>query len=207
MPFIAYGVLVNLVVVITLCLWLLFRAFVPEKYEPAPEVPESLLFIVPCYNESEEELRRSLDSLVEQVGIDQHPHGIVIICDGRVRGPGMNETTADCLLNTILKHKTSRRLVSNAYLAWDKQDVDIILQRGTYCGVPYMCIIKLENSGKRDGLILIRSFAWNFNQRTEKRAEEGLTARSLRMKNRISAVKHTPRAPQTKPTESRKKTA
>ncbi|KAH8653564.1 chitin synthase-domain-containing protein [Xylariales sp. PMI_506] len=170
LPFIAWGVMINFIVVITLCLWLLFRYFFPEKYEPAPEVPESLLFIVPCYNESEDELRRSLDSLVEQVDIEQHPHGIVIICDGRVRSPGMSDTTANCLLNTILTHRTSRRLVSNAYLSWDKQDADIILQRGTYCEVPYMCIIKLENSGKRDGLILIRSFAWNFNNRLEKPA-------------------------------------
>jgi hypothetical protein len=157
--------MINFIVVITLCLWLTLRYFYPEKREPASETPESLLLIVPCYNESEEELRRSLDSLVEQKNIEQHSCGIVIICDGRVRGPGMSETTANCLLNTILTEKTSRRMISNAYLAWDKQDADVILQRGTYRGVPYMCIIKLQNSGKRDGLILIRSLAWNFNNR------------------------------------------
>lgn len=144
-----------------------FRHFFPEKRNPAPETPESLLLIIPCYNESEDELRRSLDSLVEQKHIEQHRHGIVIVCDGRVRGPGMSETTADCLLNTILTEKTSRRKIPNAYLSWEKHDADVILQRGTYRGVPYACIIKLQNSGKRDGLILIRSLAWNFNNRAQ----------------------------------------
>lgn len=142
--------------------------------------PESLLLIIPCYNESEDELRRSLDSLVEQKHIEDHPFGIVIVCDGQVRGPGMSETTSSCLLNTILTEKSYRENIPEAYLAWDKQHVDIILQKGKYRGVPYMLIVKLQNSGKRDGLILVRSFgkyqgpavlhvliipAWNFNNR------------------------------------------
>jgi chitin synthase len=158
LPFITFGVAVNLMVVITLLLWLAFRFARPEKKLPAPETPESLMLIIPCYNENEEELRKSLDSLVEQEGIDQHQKAVFIICDGRARGPGMTETTGDCLLNTILTEKTSCALIKNAYMAWDKEPMDIMLQKGTYRGLPYMCIVKMTNKGKRDGLILLRSF-------------------------------------------------
>ena len=80
------------------------------------------------------------------------------MCDGRVRGPGMKESTADALLNTILTEKTLSVHMKKAYISWDKYPMDIILQKGTYKGMPYMCIVKMQNKGKRDGLILLRSF-------------------------------------------------
>lgn len=158
LPFITFGVAVNFTVVVTLVLWKAVRFVFPEKKLAPPETPESLMLIIPCYNESEDELRRSLDSLVEQKGIDQHRKAIFIICDGRVRGPGMEETTADSLLNTILLDKTLSVHIKDAYMGWDKQPMDIIMQKGTYKGLPYMCIVKMQNRGKRDGLILLRSF-------------------------------------------------
>ncbi|KAF2273519.1 uncharacterized protein EI97DRAFT_383471 [Westerdykella ornata] len=170
LPFIAFGVAFNFIVVVTLCLWKAFRFVRPERKLPPPETPESLMLIIPCYNENEDELRKSLDSLVEQKGIDNHKKAIFIICDGRVRGPGMTETTGDCLLNTILTEKTSTIHMKNAYLAWDKIPMDIIMQKGTYKGMPYMCIVKMQNRGKRDGLILLRSFAYMYNLRHERPA-------------------------------------
>lgn len=154
----SFGVAINVIVVITLILWKLFRLIRPEKRTEVPEKAESLVLIVPCYNETEEELRKSLDSLVTQKNLEQNPLGIMIVCDGRVRGPGMSETTADCLLNTVLTEKTLCASIPKAYMGWDKHDVDIILQKGTYKGTPYMCVIKMQNSGKRDSLILVRSF-------------------------------------------------
>ncbi|KAF2794230.1 glycosyltransferase family 2 protein [Melanomma pulvis-pyrius CBS 109.77] len=168
LPFIAFGVAVNFTVVITLLLWRAFQVVRPEKKLPIPETPETLMLIIPCYNENEEELRKSLDSLVEQKGIERNQQAVFIICDGRARGPGMTETTGECLLNTILTEKTSREQINNAYMAWDKEPMDIILQKGIYRGLPYMCIVKMTNKGKRDGLILLRSFAYKFNLRNEK---------------------------------------
>lgn len=148
----------NFIVVITLLLWLVFRWIRPQKKDPAPVNPESLMLIIPCYNENEEELRKSLDSLVEQRGIEQNKQCVFIICDGQARGPGMTQTTGECLLDTILTNKTSRIHMKNAYMAWDKEPMDAIIQKGTYRGLPYMCIVKTTNKGKRDGLILLRSF-------------------------------------------------
>ncbi|KAF2848143.1 glycosyltransferase family 2 protein [Plenodomus tracheiphilus IPT5] len=164
-PFIAVGVLINFVVVMTLLIWLAFRRIRPEIKGPPPLNPDTLMLVIPCYNESEDELRRSIDSLVEQRGIHDHKQACFIICDGRVRGPGMAETTGDCLLNTILTKKTSRKHLKDAYIAFDRERMDVIIQKGTYRGLPYMCIVKMTNKGKRDGIILLRSFAHKFNQR------------------------------------------
>jgi chitin synthase len=158
LPFITFGVTVNFVVVLTLILWKGFRLIHPERKLPMPKTPETLMFIIPCYNENEEELRKSLDSLVEQKGIEQHQKAVFIVCDGRARGPGMDKTTGDCLLNTILIEKSSSVQIRSAYMAWDKEPMDIILQKGKYRGLPYICIVKMTNKGKRDSLILLRSF-------------------------------------------------
>lgn len=158
LPFITFGVAVNDAVVVSLVLWKIKHLILPERKNPASPKDESLILIVPCYNESEQELRQSLDSLVNQRLIDDHPLGIVIVCDGRVRGPGMTQTAADCLLHKILTERSLRVLMRKAYMGWDKQPSDIILQKGIYKGVPYLCIVKLQNAGKRDSLILVRSF-------------------------------------------------
>lgn len=143
------------------------RRISPEK-QTIPEKPESLVLVIPCYNETKEELLKSLNSLVSQKNIDQHPRAVMIICDGKVRGPGMDKTTADYLFEDILVQKDYRIRIPAAYLAWDQQFMDIEVQKGTYNGIPYFCIVKQQNQGKRDSLIVIRSFLYNFNVRAER---------------------------------------
>lgn len=143
------------------------RRVFPEK-QIIPERPESLVLVIPCYNETKEELLKSLNSLVSQKNIDQHPRAIMIICDGKVRGPGMDKTTADYLFEDILAQKDYRVRIPAAYLAWDQQFMDIEVQKGTYNGIPYFCIVKQQNQGKRDSLIVIRSFLYNFNVRSDR---------------------------------------
>ena len=139
----------------------------PEK-QIIPETPETLVLLIPCYNETKDELLRSLNSLVSQVGIGKHPRSIMIICDGRVRGPGMEKTTADYLLDDILIDKTSRKHISKAYQSWEGNEMDVTIQKGHYNGFPYFCVIKEQNQGKRDGLIVVRSFLYKFNIREQK---------------------------------------
>jgi chitin synthase len=136
----------------------------PEKVI-LPPTPETLVFVVPCYNETQEEVTRSLDSLVAQTKIDDHRRAVLIICDGKVRGPGMEKTTADYLLNDILVDRTSRQVMKGAYTAWTGNPMDVEVQSGVYKGLPYFCIIKQQNQGKRDSLIAIRSFLYKFNLR------------------------------------------
>ncbi|KAI1859957.1 uncharacterized protein JN550_011768 [Neoarthrinium moseri] len=93
----------------------------------------------------------------------------MVVCDGKVRGPGMEKTTAQYLAEDILASpQTSRRTIRAAYMAWDGQSMDVECLKGIYKGVPFFCIIKQQNQGKRDSLIVSRSFVFNFNRRNER---------------------------------------
>jgi len=155
----------NCIMVFSVIFHTLLHRAVPEK-EDIPTTPENMVYLLPCYNENREECMHSLDSLVEQVNVDQHRKAIMIICDGRVRGPGMEKTTGDYLLDDILTNKSSREYIKAAYTSWDHDEMDVVVQKGTYGGIPYLCIVKEQNRGKRDGLILARSFLYNSNIRS-----------------------------------------
>ncbi|KAE8418118.1 hypothetical protein BDV36DRAFT_283246 [Aspergillus pseudocaelatus] len=164
MPFISAGVMMNIVMIIALLVNLLHCRYYPEK-PLVPMTPESLVLLIPCYNETKDEMERSLNSLVMQKGISDHRRCIMIVCDGKARGPGMEKTTAEYLFEDILTQREYRARISKAYLAWDQQFMDVEVQRGAYHGVPYFCIIKQQNQGKRDSLIAVRSFLYNYNIR------------------------------------------
>ncbi|KAH7348874.1 chitin synthase [Rhexocercosporidium sp. MPI-PUGE-AT-0058] len=135
-----------------------------------PQVPktlENLVYLLPCYNETSMELVNSLNSLAEQNHLDAHKKAIVIVCDGRCKGKGMTKTTAEYLTEDIIERPSST-LIREAYRSWDGSRVDVEVLQGKYQGLPVFCIIKAENRGKRDGIILIRSFLQKFNQRNTK---------------------------------------
>ncbi|KAJ8118107.1 hypothetical protein OPT61_g839 [Boeremia exigua] len=167
LPFITITVALNIVMIFSVTVRAVRNKIVPEKVI-MPETSESMVFLIPCYNETKEELTKSLEALARQTKIEDHKHAILIVCDGKVRGHGMEKTTADYLLQDILIEKTERIYIPKAYTAWDQQPMDIVVQRGRYQGVPYYCIVKQQNQGKRDGLIIARSFLYNFNRRLEK---------------------------------------
>lgn len=166
LPLITATVALNVAMVFSIILRVAWNAAIPEKII-MPEEPESMVLLIPCYNETKEELTKSLDSLVSQNKIDLHKKAIIIVCDGKVRGPGMEKTTGDYLLQDILTNKAERKYIAGAYTAWDQEPMNVVVQRGKYQGMPYYCIIKQQNQGKRDGLIVARSFLYNFNRRTE----------------------------------------
>jgi chitin synthase len=82
----------------------------------------------------------------------------------------MEKTTADYLLEDILTGPSSQEFIEGGYTAWDNTSMDVVVQKGLYGGIPYFCIIKQQNQGKRDGLLLIRSFLYNFNIRATRPA-------------------------------------
>ncbi|KAJ9240907.1 CAZyme family GT2 [Paecilomyces variotii] len=166
LPFITATVALNSIMVFSIGAHVIWHRIFPEK-QIMPEKPENLVLLIPCYNETMEEMTKSLDSLVTQKDIGQHPQAVMIICDGKVRGPGMDKTTADYLFEDILVQKDYRVRIRGAYLAWDQEFMDVVVQKGTYRGVPYFCIVKQQNQGKRDSLIVVRSFLYNYNVRAE----------------------------------------
>ena len=164
LPFIMFPLALNCIMIASIICFKLRNTIRPEPIIE-PDHTEDLVYIMPCYNETFEECSKSLDSLVDQVGIEHHKRGIMVVCDGRVRGPGMGKTTADYLLDDIFVDTTKREKIKNAYRAWNGQQMDLEVSRGTYKGVPFYCIVKEQNQGKRDSLIVVRSFLYKFNIR------------------------------------------
>ncbi|KAL6909233.1 glycosyltransferase family 2 protein [Trichoderma evansii] len=136
------------------------------KKEVIPEELEKLVLLLPCYNETHEELTRSLDSLVDQKEIDGHPRAIFIVVDGNARGPSMEKTTQDYLLEDILEPGQTRRF-ENGYRARDGLFMPVKFQTGYYKGIPYVFVGKSYNQGKRDSLCFARSLLYHFKQRSE----------------------------------------
>lgn len=166
LPFITLTVALNCIMVASVIFFSIKHRIFPERII-MPTSPESLVLLLPCYNENLEECTKSLDSLAAQKHLENNKKAIMIICDGRVRGAGMEKTTAQYLLEDILVEKTERKVVKQAYTAWDQQPMDVTMQKGNFKGIPYFCIIKHQNQGKRDGLIALRSFLYKYNTRAE----------------------------------------
>ncbi|KAF5720718.1 chitin synthase [Fusarium globosum] len=163
-PFISFPLVLNCIMIASIICFTLKNLISAEKIIE-PGHLEDLIMIMLCYNETLEECTKSLDSLVDQVGIDNHKRGIMVICDGRVRGPGMEKTTAQYLNEDIFVEQLHREKITRAYRAWDGQAMDVEISWGYYKGVPFYCIVKEQNQGKRDSLIVIRSFLYKFNIR------------------------------------------
>ncbi|KAF7557785.1 hypothetical protein G7Z17_g425 [Cylindrodendrum hubeiense] len=166
LPFISLPLVLNCCMIVSIAVFTTIHSVRPEKTIELDHL-EDLVYVIPCYNETYEECTKSLDSLVAQTGLENHKKGIMVICDGRVRGPGMTKTTGDYLNEDIFLQQTQRKIIKGAYTAWDGQRMDIEISKGLYKGVPFYCIVKDQNQGKRDSLIVIRSFLYKFNVRAQ----------------------------------------
>jgi chitin synthase len=128
-------------------------------------VPRNYVYIIPCYNESEEELRWSIQSLLYQRHVGGDKRALLIICDGKVRGKGNLETT-DEILKRMLKI-ASETSEYYTYTTWDKSLNIITLFYGNIKhqteNVPFILIVKNANYGKRDSLVLARTFCYKYN--------------------------------------------
>ena len=58
-----------------------------EKVERVEREKRKLLYVLPCYNENEIELRKTIDSIVSQKDCNIHKF-LIIICDGKIKGIG-----------------------------------------------------------------------------------------------------------------------
>ncbi|KAF9701679.1 hypothetical protein EKO04_000857 [Ascochyta lentis] len=145
-----------------LVIFYLIRRLYPTPPK-VPDTPENLAYLLTCYNETSTELTRSLASLADQQNLETHNKAVIIVCDGRCNGRGMEKTTADQLKEDVIENATTTSIPS-AYTAWDGKPMDVELIRGTFKSLDVLCIVKEENRGKRDSLILIRSFLHKLNQ-------------------------------------------
>ncbi|KIE02684.1 chitin synthase, partial [Metarhizium majus ARSEF 297] len=136
-----------------------------KKRSTAPATRERMVLLLPCYNETKEEIARSLDSLIAQKGIDDHARLVFIVVDGNVRGPGMEKTTQDYFLEDILEPGSSKYF-ENGYRARDGLFMPVKTRVGRYKGIPFVFVGKRYNQGKRDSLCFARSFLYHFKKRS-----------------------------------------
>ena len=128
-------------------------------------IPKKYLYIIPCYNESEEELTNTINSIVFQQYINGDIRMMIIVCDGIVIGSN-NTISTDTILKKILKIDDISEFYQ--YETWDSNNNIIYYYKGTYQyklnTMPYILIIKQTNYGKRDSLVLVRKLCHNYNK-------------------------------------------
>jgi len=143
---------------------ILFKMYNPQQFNSYRLDMKRYLYVVPCYNESEEELKNSIHSLIKQRIVEGDERLILIICDGKVKGHG-NQYTTDVILQDMLNINGSGE--SYNYTTWNGTNNTINIFNTTYSYkrfvVPIILIIKENNYGKRDSLVLIRRLCLSFN--------------------------------------------
>lgn len=122
----------------------------------------SIAFLVPCYNETEEELNYTFDSIKNQTDIMENKKMLFIVCDGRVKGTDSNSTD-DILKQMLKEYITDTVYIRDAYTTWsgEKNNIEVLI--GNMNNIPFALLIKDNNVGKRDSLVLIRSLLYNYS--------------------------------------------
>ena len=125
--------------------------------------PKNYIYIVPCYNESEEELTNSINSIVLQRTVENDKRMLFIICDGKATGTN-NSISTDMILKKILNINQLGEYY--IYKTWDT-DNSLKMYHGKYSysniSIPYILFIKEHNYGKRDSLVLARRLCYRYN--------------------------------------------
>jgi len=120
------------------------------------------MYLMPCYNESEQEITHTLGSLVAQQTVPGDTRSLMIMCDGIVQGQDNTETT-DKILLRVLNIVTICDFFQ--YTTWDGLDNLLRVYKGIYKNtLPYILLIKFTNYGKRDSLVLARRLCFAYNQ-------------------------------------------
>jgi chitin synthase len=120
---------------------------------------KNYLYVIPCYNESEIELLGTLTSLTQQKICKNDKRAFIIICDGKVMGQGNNKST-DKILLSILNNKNNP--IKHTYITRENHINNIDLYIGKFNDIDYILIVKEKNYGKRDSLVLVRRFCYNY---------------------------------------------
>ncbi len=116
------------------------------------------IYLVPCYNESYYELINTFVSILYQRKSNNDNRLLVVVCDGMVMGKDNNKLTNEILLE-IFNNKN----IPECYEYYTKENEynKYFLYNGLFHNLPYILIIKKNNAGKRDSLVLARKLIYN----------------------------------------------
>jgi len=125
---------------------------------------KNIIYLIPCYNESFNELFHNVNAFTKQKNNDNNKKLLVIVCDGKVMGKGNNKSTDKILTDDIFNGSIDKHeYVNNAYITWKNEYNSVDLFSGIYNDLPFVLIIKENNVGKRDSIALIRQNLFKFN--------------------------------------------
>ena len=129
-----------------------------------------LLYVLPCYNETENELNNTIESLYNQINVSIHTKLLIIICDGKLpcsngsNGSGDILYTNEILTNILFEdYITMSMEFKSSYKIWNDKWNDLEIHIGVKNGIKFMIFVKSSNLGKRDSLTLIRRLAHYYN--------------------------------------------
>jgi len=129
-----------------------------------------LLYVLPCYNETEKELHNTIESLYNQINVGIHNKLLIIICDGKLpcsngsNGSGDILYTNEILTNILFKdYITMSMEFKSSYKIWNNKWNDLEIHIGIKNGIKFIIFVKSSNLGKRDSLTLIRRLAHYYN--------------------------------------------
>ena len=141
-----------------------------KKYYKIKEriINKNIAYILPCYNESYDELKNSIESFVNQSDMEEHNKILIICCDGKVKGINNNESTDIILCKKLLGNYITEKIEhQNAYKTWYETYNDVDMYHGIYKNLPFILIIKHNNVGKRDSITLIRRNLYLYNNKND----------------------------------------
>lgn len=119
---------------------------------------KNLAILVPVYNESEDEIMKTLNSIYNQKELSNNKI-LFIICDG-------NKKTSDVLLKMLNNNISEKHFLNRAYRSWNNKLENIEINLGFINGMNFCIITKEKNIGKRDTLCLIRRILFYYNNKT-----------------------------------------
>ena len=168
-PVILLGNVLNTLMVLNLVRFWIWRHIKRACGWAKPMVqptPTTIAMVLACYCENYDELMATLESLHAQEGVEQHKRMFLVVVDGQVKGKGMSKTTDRILVEDIFKPE-KEEWFPVGYESWDGAINGIYACSGHWRGVPYVCLVKKRNLGKRDGLILVRTLLYKYQFRYE----------------------------------------
>jgi chitin synthase len=135
------------------------------KKENKQIINKNILYLLPCYNESYDELNNTINSFIDQVNLFRINKILIICCDGMVTGKN-NCMSTNKILEQILKDYIIETIYyKDAYKTWTNEYNNVYLSYGKIRNLPFVLIIKENNIGKRDSVTLIRRNSYLYNNK------------------------------------------
>ena len=125
----------------------------------------NIVYVIPCYNETEKELQNTIYSIYAQKNVEYHNKFLIVICDGKIPCK-TGQLTSKILTETIFKnHIIESHIYNEAYSTWENKWNELEIHTGILNNIKFILIIKSRNLGKRDSLTLIRRMIYYYNNK------------------------------------------